>query len=127
MRHFSSLITALALLTITISCADKNMSKNTDGSYTINTIELGKNIKGYNAQVPISITIKNSVIQQVVLYENDETPEYLIDVENRLLPKYKNLSINNISNIDAISGATFTSRAVMRNVDVAVKYYLENK
>jgi len=127
MKHFSSLITALTLLTITISCTDKNMSKNTDGSYTINTIELGKKIKGYNAQVPISIIIKDTVIQQVALYENDETPDYLIDVENRLLPKYKNLSINNISNVDAVSGATFTSRAVMRNVDVAVKYYLENK
>lgn len=127
MKYFSSLITALTLLTITISCTDKNMSKNTDGSYTINTIELGKKIKGYNAQVPISIIIKDTVIQQVALYENDETPDYLIDVENRLLPKYKNLSINNISNVDAVSGATFTSRAVMRNVDVAVKYYLENK
>lgn len=127
MKHFSSLITALTLLTITISCTDKNMSKNTDGSYTINTIELGKKIKGYNAQVPISIIIKDTVIQQVALYENDETPDYLIDVENQLLPKYKNLSINNISNVDAVSGATFTSRAVMRNVDVAVKYYLENK
>lgn len=127
MKYFSSLITALTLLTITISCTDKNMSKNTDGSYTINTIELGKKIKGYNAQVPISIIIKDTVIQQVALYKNDETPDYLIDVENRLLPKYKNLSINNISNVDAVSGATFTSRAVMRNVDVAVKYYLENK
>ena len=120
-------LAALLLLAVTCSCSDRNMTANPDGSCTINTVKLGEKIKGYAGPVPVSITIKDTVIQSVAMLGNIETPEYLTDIENRMLPKYKGLSINSIREVDAVSGATFSSRAIMRNVEVAVGYYREHK
>jgi len=127
MKKKYSFFMLLASFALMFSCTDKNMSRNADGSYTVNTIELGKKIKGYAGPIPLNITIKDSVIQGVVLLSNIETPEYMIDVENRMIPKYKGLSISKIADVDAVSGATFSSRAIIRNVDLAVKYYFENR
>ena len=118
-------ISALSL-TLFCSCTDRNMVRNADGSCTINTVKLGAKIKGYAGPIPVSVTIKDDVIQDVILLDNIETPEYLTDVEDLMMPKYKGLSINSIRSVDAVSGATFSSRAIMRNVDAAVQYYREH-
>ena len=109
------------------SCSDKNMTKNPDGSFTVNTVELGKEIGGYNGAVPISTTIKDDVIQDVTFLPNQETPDYLERVERGMLPKFKGLPIDRINTIDGVSGATFTSKALRRNLEAAANYYKENK
>ncbi len=124
----SLLISIISVIPIGLaSCSDRNMLHNADGSFTINTIELGKEIKGYAGLVPVNVTIKDSRIQKVEILENIETFDYIVDVEKRMLPKYKNLPLDSISEIDAVSGATYSSRAVKKNVHVAVDYYLEKR
>jgi len=119
---------SLSLMSIAITaCTDKNMIKNDDGSYTVNTTELGNDIKGYAGLVPVAVTIKDSLILSVEILDNIETPEYLIDVEERLLPQYTHRTIENISEVDAVSGATYSSRAVIKNVSRAVEYYKKRR
>lgn len=119
---------SLSLMSIAITaCTDKNMIKNDDGSYTVNTTELGNDIKGYAGLVPVAVTIKDSLILSVEILDNIETPEYLIDVEERLLPQYTHRPIETISEVDAVSGATYSSRAVIKNVSRAVEYYKKRR
>ncbi len=119
-------IFAVALMTAA-SCSDPNMHKNSDGSFTIVTTELCKDIRGYNGRVPAEVTIKDGVIQDVKILENKETPSYLERVEREMLPKFRGINLSEIPSIDAVSGATFTSRALRKNVEAASEYYEERK
>ena len=47
-----------------------------DGSYVINTTQLGKDITGYGGNVPLEITIKKGRIQKVKALPNLETPDF---------------------------------------------------
>jgi len=120
------IIFAVALMSVA-SCSDPNMHKNSDGSYTIVTTELCKDIRGYNGRVPAEVTIKDGVIQDVKILENKETPSYLEKVEREMLPKFRGINLSEISSIDAVSGATFTSRALRKNLEAAAEYYEERK
>ena len=120
------IIFAVALMTAA-SCSDPNMHKNSDGSFTIVTTELCKDIRGYNGRVPAEVTIKDGVIQDVKILENKETPSYLERVEREMLPKFRGINLSEIPSIDAVSGATFTSRALSKNVEAAAEYYEERK
>ncbi len=120
------IIFAVALMTAA-SCSDPNMHKNSDGSFTIVTTELCKDIRGYNGRVPAEVTIKDGVIQDVKILENKETPSYLEKVEREMLPKFRGINLSEIPSVDAVSGATFTSRALRKNVEAAADYYEERK
>ncbi len=120
------IIFAVALMTVA-SCSDPNMHKNSDGSYTIVTTELCKDIRGYNGRVPAEVTIKDGVIQDVKILENEETPSYLERVEREMLPKFRGINLSEIPSVDAVSGATFTSRALSKNLEAAAEYYEERK
>ncbi len=121
------IIFAVAILMSAASCSDPNMHKNSNGSYTIVTTELCKDIRGYNGRVPAEVTIKDGVIQDVKILENKETPSYLEKVEIEMLPKFRGINLSEIPSIDAVSGATFTSRALSKNVEAAAEYYEERK
>ena len=120
------IIFAVALMSAA-SCSDPNMHKNSDGSFTIVTTELCNDIRGYNGRVPAEVTIKDGVIQDVKILENKETPSYLERVEREMLPKFRGINLSEIPSVDAVSGATFTSRALSKNVETAAKYYEERK
>ncbi len=76
------------------------------------------NIVGFFGPVPLLIGIDlNGNIAGVLLLENGESAEYVIQVENSgLLSQWNGLSKEKAleKQVDAISGATLTSRAVIR-------------
>ncbi len=76
------------------------------------------NIVGFFGPVPLLIGIDlNGNIAGVLLLENRETAEYVIQVENSgLLSQWNGLSAKEAlaKQVDVISGATLTSKAVIR-------------
>lgn len=110
------------LLLITSACTDKNITKNGDGSYTVNTTEIGAEIKGFYGNVPLNVTIKGNTIIDVEILANEETPEFLDKVKETLLPQLRNLDFEHLPDVDAVSGATYTSQAVLKNVKLAIEY-----
>ena len=120
-------ITATLSLSLFASCSDKNVTHNSDGSTTITTVEIGHEIKAYGGRLPLNVTFKDDVIKKVEILENKETPDYLERVEREMLPKFTDLPITEIDNIDGVSGATFTSKALRRNIKVAAEYYEKTK
>lgn len=118
-----------AFLSFALGANAQWVNKQKDGSYKINTSVLCENVDGYNGPTPVEVIVKNDKIVSVVLLDNDESPKYLRMVEQGLIPKYSGLSVKDVlkQQPDGLTGATYTSKAVKRNVKVALEQYLSEK
>ncbi len=132
-KGFASLFCAAALCgaIILISCNsdDGVMSKN-DGIYSINTTTLSQDVKGFNGPTPLIISVKEDKIVKVEALENTETPRFFEHlINNGLLEKWNGMTVDEAlnSSVDVVSGATFSSNAVIENVRLGLIYYKEHK
>lgn len=107
----------------------KVMLRTSDGTYVVNTEKIGKSIKGYAGHTPVKVYIKNDKIVKVEAMPNEETAGIFSGVRQRLLGKWNGMNVEKAVNteVDGISGATYSSKAVKGNVKCALKYYLDNK
>ena len=76
--------------------------------------------RGYAGPTPLEIHITNGVIDSVVALPNQETPEFFQMVKDEILPLYKGKTVEEAYNmqVDAVSGATFSSRAVIETAKI---------
>ena len=93
---------------------DNVMRKQADGTYVVNTTTLATNVRGYKGATPLEV-------------QNNETPQYFAQVTSKMLPNFSGKSISKVGSVDAVSGATISSKAVKANVEAAVKYYKAHK
>ena len=124
---FALLLTAVALTSATPK-DDEVMTKE-DGMYVVNTTTLGKNITGYVSNTPVKIYIKKNKVVKVEALKNQETPKYFAKVKKGILDKWNGLKVNDAQKlkVDGITGATFSSEAVIQNVQAGLEYYKKNK
>ena len=123
-----SLIVA-ALMLQSWMAGDQTMTK--ENSMTvINTTTLGKDVQGYLGTTPLKIYIekKNKVVKIEAL-KNQETPKYFIKVKKALLEKWNGLKVKDAKalKVDAVTGATYSSEAVIENVKLGLDYYQNHK
>ena len=118
----------LAVAFITASAQDV-MRKEKDGTYVVNTTTLAQEVDGYNGPTPVEVYIKKNKIVKVVVLKSQEGPKYTARVKKEMLPKYDGMSVKKgtVQDVDAVTGATFTSKAVQENIRRAVAYYKKNK
>ena len=120
----------MALLVCTMSAhADDVMTKTADGTYIVNTTTLAKDVEGYAGPTPIEVHIKNNKIVKVVPLKSQDGPKYVAKVKKEMLPKYEGMTVKKgtVGDVDAVTGATFTSKAIQENVRRAVEYYKKHK
>lgn len=101
----------------------------TASGYVVNTTELGKDIIGYVGPTPVEIYVDGDVISKIVPLPNQETPEYYGAVRNSDLFETldgKTLGEAASAQIDGVSGATYTSRALIGNIRAGVAYALNH-
>lgn len=104
------------------------VSTSPDGETVINTTLIGRDIRGFAGPVPLEVYIKDGVIVKVRLLDSDETPEFIGTVKNKgLLRRFEGHTPEEVVNmsVDAVSGATFSSKAVIANVRAAAAYALD--
>ncbi len=106
---------------------DNVMRKQADGTYVVNTTTLAANVRGYKGATPLEVHIKKNKVVKVVALKNNETPQYFAQVTSKMLPNFSDKSISKVGSVDAVSGATISSKAVKANVEAAVKYYKAHK
>lgn len=126
--HFSLLIVATLFLQ-SFMVGDDTLTKE-DGMIVINTTELGKAIEGYNGPTPLKVYInKNKKVERIEFLKSMETPKYYVKVKKALLDKWNGLKIKEAKTlqVDAVTGATFSSEAVIQNVQLALDYYQNHK
>ena len=103
-------------------------AKNKLLGYAVYSKPSSNGIKGYAGETPVFIALdKNQVIAGVWLLENQETPKFVQRVENAgYFNNWNGLTIKKAlkKEVDTVSGATFTSRAVALSVQAALKQLL---
>lgn len=121
-------ILGLALCIQSAGLKDYTITKE-DGTYIINTTELGKNIEGYNGPTPLKIYIKKNKVVKIEALKNQETPKYYARVKKALFEKWNNLKVSEAQKlqVDGVTGATYTSEAVIKNVQAGLDYYKKHK
>ncbi len=124
----SSLIAAMLLLQSFVA-GDDAISKE-DGMIVINTTELGKSVEGNNGPTPLKVYInKSNKVERIEFLKSQETPKYYAKVKEALKDKWNGLMVKEAKTlqVDAVTGATYSSNAVIENVRLALDYYLNHK
>ena len=108
--------------------ADQVITKE-DGMDVVNTTTLGQKVAGYIGATPLKIYIKGNKVVKVVALKNQETPKYFAKVKKKLLDSWNGKKVKAASKmkVDAVTGATFSSKAVIKNVQLGLDYYQKNK
>jgi electron transport complex protein RnfG len=109
--------------------ADDVMRKEKDGTYVVNTTTLAQDVEGYAGPTPVEVYIKKNKVVKVVPLKTLDGPKYVAKVKKEMLPKYENKAIKKgaVEDVDAVTGATFTSNAMKENIRRAVEYYQKHK
>lgn len=89
----------------------------------VNTTTLGKDIQGFAGNVPVKVYILDGKVVKVTALANNETPGFFQQVV-RILDSWTGLTPKQgiAKNVDAVSGATYSSNAIVANVRAALEY-----
>ena len=100
-----------------------------DGMYVVNTTKLGKDVQGYVATTPVKVYIKKNKVEKVEFLKNQETPKYMARVKKALINKWDGQKVKDAAKqkVDSVTGATFSSDAIIKNVQLALEYYQAHK
>ena len=94
-----------------------------DGAFVVNTKPLAKDVQGYGGPVPLKIHIKDGRVAAVEAEPNAESPDFF-NRAKELLNHWQGKSVDEASaeEVDAVSGATFSSRAIIANMQRGLAY-----
>jgi uncharacterized protein with FMN-binding domain len=107
---------------------DETMTKE-NGMYVVNTTTIGKDIEGYNSPTPLKVYINKNKVERIEFLKSMESPKYYAKVKKALMDQWNGKTVKEakILQVDAVTGATFSSEAVIQNVQMALDYYQKNK
>ena len=93
-------------------------------SFVVNTEKLGKEVMGYAGWTPVEIHVTDGRIEKIVALPNSETPAYFQKVEES--PVFTSLVGKTVEEasavqLDAVTGATWSSKAVIENIRLGLK------
>ena len=110
------------------SYADDVMTKQSDGTYVVNTTTLCQ-ARGYQSTTPVEVYIKSGKVVKIVPLKNTETPGYFKKAVKGLLGLFEGLKIakaqelTEIAKVDGCTGATMSTKALQQNIKAALEYY----
>lgn len=107
--------------------ADSVMTKN-GATTVVNTTTLTTKVRGYKGATPVKIYIEKNRIVKVEALRNQETPKYFAKAK-AVLNSFTGKTVTKAEkmSVDAVSGATLSSNALVKNVRTGLKYYKEHK
>lgn len=100
------------------------LSVQPDGTFVVNTRVLAKDVQGYGGPVPLKIHIdKDGRLTAIEAEPNAESPSFF-DHAKELFSRWQGKTIDEAmaEDVDAVSGATFSSKAIIRNVQRGLAY-----
>lgn len=95
-----------------------------DGAIVVNTRLLAKDVQGYGGPVPLRIHInKGGVVDSIEAEPNAETPDFF-NHASTLLGQWQGKTVDEAmaEEVDAVTGATFSSRAIIANMQRGLAY-----
>ena len=96
--------------------------KKADEKIVIDTTELCKDVLGHHATTPVEIIIVGGKIESVVALPSEETPSFYQNAV-KVLDAFKGMTVKEAlqADVDAVSGATMSSDALIENVKAGLK------
>jgi uncharacterized protein with FMN-binding domain len=128
-RNFIITSMAAVAVAVLISAVPDSAVLSKEGSNTVvNTTLLTKNVRGFKGATPLKITIRKNRVVKIEALKNHESPQYFAKAKT-LLSKYEGKTVTKAQkmNVDAVSGATFSSKALIKNVKEGLTYYKQHK
>ena len=118
----------LLALTLMSFVQDSPISEE-QGMTVINTTTLCADVKGYADATPIKIYIKDGKINKIKTLHNAETPKFWALIKKEMMPKWEGMDVKEAAKakVDAVTGATMSSKALLRNVQAGCDYYVKNQ
>ncbi len=104
---------------LTAESSNDTLSIQPDGAVIISTKMIAKDVQGYGGTTPLSIYVsKTGTIDSIVPQPNAETPSFF-DRAMSILSLWQGKTIDEamMTEVDAVSGATFSSKALIANVE----------
>ena len=95
-----------------------------DGAIVVNTRLLAKDVQGYGGQVPLRIHIdKGGVVDSIEAEPNAESPDFFSRA-SAVMSRWQGKTVDEAmaEEVDAVTGATFSSRAIIANVQRGLAY-----
>ena len=94
-----------------------------DGAFVVSTKPLAKDVQGYGGPVPLKIHIKDGRVAAVEAEPNAESPDFF-NRAKELLNHWQGKSVDEAlaEEVDVVSGATFSSRAIIANMQRGLAY-----
>lgn len=128
MKKSTAALLFAAIIMMSAMPADQVITKE-DGMDVVNTTTLGKNVTGYIGTTPLKIYIKRNKVVKIAALRNQETPKYFAKVKKELLTKWNGKKVKEASKmkVDAVTGATYSSKAFIKNVQLGLDYYQHHK
>ena len=121
-------ILVLAVL-LSTAASTTPIVKHPDGSVTINTSTLEAE-EGYMGPTPLLIHLDaQERVTGIEALPNRETPAYWGAVMERLSTLWNGLPVQKVLSrqVDAVSGATYSSQGFFSNLEKGINYYLNTK
>ena len=118
------LLAAVAALLVSVclvsnACGSRSGRKAQADTLVVNTTELCKEVIGYDGPTPLKITVVDGVVASVEALPNTETPRFLDRVlQSGLLNAVVGKKVSEAAQmpLDAVTGATYTSQAMIENL-----------
>lgn len=109
-----------------VAVNNDTLSVQPDGSFIVNTKPLAKDVQGYGGPVPLRIHVsKDGVVAAIEAEPNAETPDFFNQAK-LLLTRWQGKTIDvamaETDKVDAVSGATFSSNAIIANMQRGLAY-----
>ena len=92
-------------------------------SKVIYTGDIAKKVMGYQGPTPLNITISNGKIESIEALANQESPKYMCRAERGIFPHYIGKTVSQALKlkVDAVTGATYTSNALLQNIKLGLE------
>ena len=109
---------------VSVAQGSDTLSVQPDGTFVVNTRVLAKDVQGYGGPVPLKIHIdKDGRLTAIEAEPNAESPSFF-DRAKELFSRWQGKTIDEAmaEDVDAVSGATFSSKAIIRNMQRGLAY-----
>lgn len=129
LNAFMTAFSAFAMVAVMVSAmpGDNTLSREKD-TVIVNTLQLGKSVKGFKGNTPVKIYICKNKVVKIEAMPNHETPKFFGRAKT-LLAQFNGVSVSKAAkmDVDGVSGATYSSEALKKNVKLGLEYYKKNK
>ena len=111
-------VVLLGTFAVSSSCGNRRAAQVAD-TLKVKTKEIAADVMGFHGPTPVEISICKGIITDIKVLPNQESPRYLQSVlESGLLKSLigKTPAEAREMKLDAVSGATYTSSALIENI-----------